>query len=60
MACALRDALIFCHPERRARERARESKDPGAAIGDHADSGSSTETLFLFSDHRFLIRVHPR
>jgi hypothetical protein len=26
---------------------ARESKDPGAAVGDHADSGSSTETCFM-------------
>jgi len=42
-----RDALTHCHPERSARERARESKDPGAAVGDHADSGSSTETFFL-------------
>jgi hypothetical protein len=35
-----------------------ESKDPGAAIGGHAGSGSSTETLFLlFSITRFPIRV---
>jgi hypothetical protein len=48
----LRDALSLCHPERRARDRARESKDPVTAVGDRADSGSSTETLFLlFPDH---------
>jgi hypothetical protein len=35
----------LCHPERGARERARESKDPGAAGCDHADSGSSPQTL---------------
>src|SRR5258708_2308853 len=31
-----------CHPERCTRERARESKNPGAAGCDQADSGSST------------------
>lgn len=47
----LATALTLCHPERSARERARESKDPGAAVGDDVDAGNSTETLFCFS-HR--------
>ena len=34
-----------CHPERCARERARESKDPEGASCNHAASGSSTETF---------------
>lgn len=33
-----------CHPERCARERARESKDPEGAGCHHAASGSSTDT----------------
>jgi hypothetical protein len=53
----LRDALTHCHPERSARERARESKDPGAAVGDHADSGSSTETFSCLFDPPYFFLV---
>jgi hypothetical protein len=34
----------ICRPERSARERARKSKDPGAAACDYAATGSFNET----------------
>lgn len=55
----LRDAPALCRPERSARERARESKDPGAALGDHAASGSSTETFFLLFPNHPITRGFP-
>jgi hypothetical protein len=41
------------------RVNAREPKDSGAAVGDHADSGSSTETLFLFFFDHAITRDFP-
>jgi hypothetical protein len=53
-------SMAVCHPERCAREGAREPKDPGAAGSDHADSGSSTETVSCERLDAVWQGTHPR